>query len=181
MTIQEKSQRQAARDCLANNEVIEEGKLVAMMVKRFGISEKHAKQGIKNSIHMDAKIHRSVFNGRSYCRLAETKAPVNHMDFGTSPVNLKITREEYIAWRAEKDKPVDAPWKAPKTPLEAHFEKMQEMATRYLMPEPYIDRDGNSSKVAIGSDKPVRDAMFANDILYMLDGPEQRAAQGQAA
>lgn len=69
----------------------------------------------------------------------------------------------------------------PADPLQEHFKKMQDMAQRYLMPEPYIDRDGNSSKVAIGSDKPVRDAMFANDMLYMLDGPGQRAAQERAA
>lgn len=63
------------------------------------------------------------------------------------------------------------------TKLEEHFKKMQEMATRYLIPEPYVDRDGNSSTVAIGSDQSVRDRLFANDMLYMLDGPEQREAQ----
>lgn len=64
--------------------------------------------------------------------------------------------------------------------LSAHFKRMQEMAQRYLMPEPYIDRDGNSSQVAIGSDAAVRNFMFAQDMIYMLDGPEQRLAQRAA-
>jgi hypothetical protein len=61
--------------------------------------------------------------------------------------------------------------------LEDHFKKMQDMATRYLIPEPYVDREGNSSVVAMGSDQAVRDHLFASDMLYMLDGPEQREAQ----
>ncbi len=64
------------------------------------------------------------------------------------------------------------------TKLEDHFVRMQEMSTRYLMHlEPYIDREGNSSKVALGSDQAVRDRLFTQDMIYMLDGPEQRDAQ----
>jgi hypothetical protein len=63
--------------------------------------------------------------------------------------------------------------------LQTHFKAMQRMATRYLMPEPYADRDGQTSFVAAGSDKAVRDSMFANDMIYMLDGPEQREAEAE--
>jgi hypothetical protein len=67
------------------------------------------------------------------------------------------------------------------TKLEQHFQRMQDMAARYILPQdqPYVDREGNTSKVASGSDQSVRDRLFANDMLYMLDGPEQRAAQVQ--
>jgi hypothetical protein len=63
--------------------------------------------------------------------------------------------------------------------LQAHFKRMQAMATRYLIPETYRDRDGNESSVAAGSDLPVRNALFVNDMIYMLDGPEQRAAEAE--
>ena len=58
-----------------------------------------------------------------------------------------------------------------------HFKRMQTKAAQYLTPAPYIDREGNTSKVAVGLDKPVRDNLFAADMLHMLDGPEQRDAQ----
>lgn len=61
-----------------------------------------------------------------------------------------------------------------------HFRRMQECAERYLIPEPYVDREGESSRVAVGSDSPVRDRLFAADIIYLLDGPEQREAQSEA-
>ena len=56
--------------------------------------------------------------------------------------------------------------------LLAHFEKMQDMARRYIMPEPYVERDGNKVNVAT-----LRDDAFIRDMIYMLDGPEQREAQ----
>lgn len=58
--------------------------------------------------------------------------------------------------------------------LNQHFEKMQAMCVRYLVPEPYTDLQG-----VVWSE----DAMegFVSDMIYMLDGPEQRAAQGKYA
>lgn len=60
------------------------------------------------------------------------------------------------------------------------FKAMQGMASRYLDPAVYIDRDGQTSRVAAGSDQAVRDRLFTADMLYMLDGPEQREAQAEA-
>ncbi|MEO1169640.1 MAG: hypothetical protein AAFW97_13110 [Pseudomonadota bacterium] len=51
-----------------------------------------------------------------------------------------------------------------------HFREMQDMCARWLQPEPYKDRDGvvwpHGSHEA-----------FVNDMIWMLDGPEQRAAE----
>lgn len=62
------------------------------------------------------------------------------------------------------------------TKLREHFERMQQMCVAFIVPETYIDRDGNSSAVIAGLDGPVRNNLFANDMVYMLDGPEQREA-----
>lgn len=56
--------------------------------------------------------------------------------------------------------------------LLAHFEKMQNMATRYCTPERYVDREGRQAINQCDAD-----SLFAADMVYMLDGPEQRAAQ----
>jgi hypothetical protein len=56
-----------------------------------------------------------------------------------------------------------------------HVKRMQEAATRYLVPEDYTDREGNVHTV-----DQDRTKAFANDMLYMLDGPEQREAQAEA-
>jgi len=50
--------------------------------------------------------------------------------------------------------------------LPKHFERMQEMAARYLEPGGYI----------LGSERSQATA-FIDDMIYMLDGPEQRKAQ----
>lgn len=55
--------------------------------------------------------------------------------------------------------------------LTSHFAKMQEMASRYLEPAPYTDHEGetwNASAAGYG---------FIKDMIWMLDGPEQREAQ----
>ncbi len=61
--------------------------------------------------------------------------------------------------------------------LDEHFNKMQDMASRYLQHlDPYVDRNGERSGGL--SQFPVsRDDLFIGDMLYMLDGPEQRTAQ----
>lgn len=57
--------------------------------------------------------------------------------------------------------------------LNAHVEAMQRMSLRYLVPEAYEDREG-----VVWSDGDPEP--FANDMIYMLDGPEQREAQSKA-
>lgn len=60
--------------------------------------------------------------------------------------------------------------------LNAHFEKMQAMCMRYLMPEPYTDLQGEVAHQAEFA-RAHRDCLFIGDMIYMLDGPEQREAQ----
>lgn len=107
--VHEVNQREAARICLAAGP-LEESKLYNAIVKRFGLTLKQAKQGVKNSINSDCTIHRSLFHKRIYCRLATQKAPKGHWDFGTSPVDVNMTREEYDAFIAQRDAPMQAPW-----------------------------------------------------------------------
>ncbi len=62
--------------------------------------------------------------------------------------------------------------------LAAHFENMQDMARRYIEPlTAYVDRDGKRSDDIEGEKQSVRSDLFAGDMIYMLDGPEQREAQ----
>lgn len=56
-----------------------------------------------------------------------------------------------------------------------HFKRMQEMATAFIMPESYTDHEGTVHE----ADEDRVNA-FGGDMIYMLDGPEQRAAQAQA-
>lgn len=58
-----------------------------------------------------------------------------------------------------------------------HFKRMQEMATAYITPEPYQSQI--APQMLVGTAEDDRDA-FVNDIIYMLDGPEQREAQAAA-
>lgn len=57
--------------------------------------------------------------------------------------------------------------------LHEHFARMQEMASRYLEPGPYVDREGVAHTTSYEADA------FINDMIYMLDGPEQREAQNE--
>lgn len=60
--------------------------------------------------------------------------------------------------------------------LRAHFKQMQQMATRYLEPNGlYIDREGRQRD----SDQEDEDRGFIEDMIWMLDGPEQRAAEAE--
>jgi hypothetical protein len=68
-----------------------------------------------------------------------------------------------------------------------HFKRMQDMAARYILPNevPYVDRDGKASTSpdVAGQNDPhgnIRRKLFENDMIYMLDGPEQREAQADA-
>lgn len=56
--------------------------------------------------------------------------------------------------------------------LPKHFERMQEMAARYLEPGPYVASDGIPFESEEGQLRA-----FVSDMIYMLDGPEQRKAQ----
>lgn len=64
------------------------------------------------------------------------------------------------------------------TALLTHFRAMQRMATAYIVPEPYVTRAG---KTIPNGDNYARETAFASDMLYMLDGPEQREAERLAA
>lgn len=55
--------------------------------------------------------------------------------------------------------------------LLVHFRKMQRMMVRYLEPVPYVDRAGTSHTASDESDA------FISDMIWMLDGPEQREAE----
>lgn len=58
-----------------------------------------------------------------------------------------------------------------------HFKKMQAQVQQYLPPEDYTDLEG---KVVVASDREGIDSLFIGDMIYMLDGPEQREAQAEA-
>lgn len=68
------------------------------------------------------------------------------------------------------------------TKLLSLVERMQGMATAYLVPETYIQRTGNDPMVAYVAEEgtPEKSKLFAADIIYMLDGPEQREAFEEA-
>jgi NTP pyrophosphatase (non-canonical NTP hydrolase) len=71
--------------------------------------------------------------------------------------------------------------------LVRHFDQMKRTAAAYVEPTPYYeDRDGNRSNAAdapgaVGLEGAQRNWLFANDMVYMLDGPEQRAAEADLA
>jgi len=80
--------------------------------------------------------------------------------------------------------------------LEAHFKRMQEACANYVEPTTYIARHPVGELCKWNTEFPEpdkhqsidgalartrrRDQAFINDIIYMLDGPEQRAAIAQA-
>jgi hypothetical protein len=55
--------------------------------------------------------------------------------------------------------------------LREHFNEMQKLAERYLHPGGYVSRDGRRF---VDPDQAAR--VFASDVIYMLDGPEEREA-----
>lgn len=66
--------------------------------------------------------------------------------------------------------------------LVRHFGKMKDIAARYVEPTPdYISLQGAHSLTdgVEGAEAPQRNWLFANDMVYMLDGPEQREAEAE--
>lgn len=64
--------------------------------------------------------------------------------------------------------------------LLAHIKAMQALSTAYLTPEPYVAMvagPGYDAGTAFPSGSGGADKAFANDMIYMLDGPEQRTAE----
>lgn len=62
--------------------------------------------------------------------------------------------------------------------LHDHFEAMQAMVVRYLIPEPYTSQAPGCTPASHDKgDTVARDNLFIADMIYMLDGPEQRAAE----
>jgi hypothetical protein len=60
-----------------------------------------------------------------------------------------------------------------------HFKAMQTMCAAYIEPTPtYTSRDGRVSPVG-SLEQQGRDRLFIDDMVYMLDGPEQREAQAE--
>lgn len=70
--------------------------------------------------------------------------------------------------------------------LLAHFGAMQARASAYLEPtDNYVSIEGESSNPNSGSDlvgleSAQRNWLFSKDMVYMLDGPEQREAEAEA-
>lgn len=60
-----------------------------------------------------------------------------------------------------------------------HFERMTDRVRHYLPPGPYTDFKGEHT--AKDNDQEGKDALFINDMIYLLDGPEQRAASAELA
>ena len=56
--------------------------------------------------------------------------------------------------------------------LTSHFSRMQEMASRYLEPCCYTGLHGTTA-----CDDRAKRLLFINDMIEMLDRPDQRAAQ----
>jgi hypothetical protein len=63
--------------------------------------------------------------------------------------------------------------------LLAHFRRMQEMAAQFVTPEPYQGFTPGNAQLIVG-DESVDRGVFISDMIYMLDGPEQRDAQREA-
>lgn len=62
--------------------------------------------------------------------------------------------------------------------LLGHFQAMQTKATAWLAPGSYIDLNDNEYTEA---DEPKKSNAFIADMIYMLDGPEQREAEAEAS
>lgn len=66
------------------------------------------------------------------------------------------------------------------TKLLKHFEAMQTACAAYVCPDPYMPLHGHPEGAPPYVSEASRDRAFANDMIYMLDGPEQREAQAAA-
>jgi hypothetical protein len=62
--------------------------------------------------------------------------------------------------------------------LHAHFKRMQAMATAYITPERYTTMVPGAIPTSHDEgDVEARNELFIVDMIYMLDGPEQREAE----
>lgn len=61
------------------------------------------------------------------------------------------------------------------TMANAHIARMQDMMVAYLTPGPYREQTGDGASASEGD--PAHHFLFACDMIYMLDGPEQRALE----
>lgn len=66
------------------------------------------------------------------------------------------------------------------TKLLNHFAAMQTMCAAYVCPEPYTSMAPGCTPCShVEGDSAARDNLFISDMIYMLDGPEQREAQAE--
>lgn len=64
--------------------------------------------------------------------------------------------------------------------LLAHVAAMQGMSAAYIQPGGYTEQTGEKIASAAEYDYGAQAELFSGDMIYMLDGPEQRAAQAEA-
>lgn len=62
--------------------------------------------------------------------------------------------------------------------LLAHVEAMQSQCRQYVEPTGYTAFD--RKRIVFERDQEAKDSLFTNDMIYLLDGPEQREAQEAA-
>lgn len=127
----------------------------------------------------------------SYYATTKSPEPAGHFiectTCGASGENAKIEGEMPDRVEYAKSRAITA-WNtrppAIGVELRRHFKQMQRMATAYLVPEDYKDRNGrvtlqgdhNNTDQWKQGQRGFRAEAFANDMIYMLDGPEERAA-----
>lgn len=56
-----------------------------------------------------------------------------------------------------------------------HIQAMQHQCCQYVEPSGYTAFD--RKRIAFKSDREAKDSLFIDDMIYLLDGPEQRAVQ----
>ena len=72
--------------------------------------------------------------------------------------------------------------------LKSHFELMQDKMREFIIPDTYKSLDGKIAPMFENNHSDnikqeiinKRNELFANDMIYLLDGPEQREAQAEA-
>lgn len=68
--------------------------------------------------------------------------------------------------------------------LREHMKRLQSKAAEYIEPDVYhsLDKHETTANAKEDAANPARrDILFVNDIIYLLDGPEQRAAEADAS
>lgn len=164
---------------------------VSAIAVRFLASEKQLYRVLREMTVEEQYLHRTTHNGQmAYVYDAEKENPYYGKSLeelkgsgshGGKPKLLAPPRpvQDYsaipgpwnqgLAQQAGVDSFVETTEEARElSPLEQVLLLINDIAEKHRAPEPYIDRDGYSSKVAVGSDKPVRDSMFADDVHALL-------------